>query len=363
MCGLCAGAEPSSNEVEYIMAGMLDQKSRIETFECDVERRTQGHSGSQATEHFHFRYKSGKEWIRLMATTRSRVSVRYDVLAWDGKVARALKEEADEDRSRYVGAAMPDLTELYNTPFGIWWRQKPCGIDNLLRFYKINISGTEQVGSVECKVMELRARKAPSLQEKADRLYVSTETFLPMRYENFLKDGTLQCRWDYEYEIHDGVFYPKLVKQQFFHEKSEQVVTVSLQNVKINEPISDEKLRISFPKGTRVLDHVTGFFITVGAIPDDALLNWDELALDGLEVQAKPGRDEVSGPSQVSSPISALPAGKLTDEAVEGQLKAYAGTQQGRRSFPVWQIAGIALGAVALVFALIVVLRRVRATS
>jgi len=256
-------------QAEFLIAGVVESAGKIGTMQCEVEESQQFSSGKQVTDRFRWRYKEGREWMERISTTRR--SVPWDVIAWDGKLVRALKTEvSDKEGVRLLGAITPEFQELDDTPFGTWLRSVACGMANVATFYEAEVAATEELNGYQCKVIEIRPKSeggelaTVSGGTKPKRLWVAPGVFLLLRYENFLNTGEPWCRYDFEYAKVGDVYYPKVIRKEFFGE-TQCVVTLSVSDVTINAELPDGDLELDFPKGTHVLDHIARRYFTVGA--------------------------------------------------------------------------------------------------
>jgi len=343
-----AGFVLASEDAQYLLAGVAEGQNAVETLECKViEERRNVLADSVSTNTYVYRYKRGRELIDRVESTAA--DPPWHTMAWDGKVAKALLREGGPEGGSFQGAVMPTMYELTEaTPLGHWMRPVHCGIEALSDHYDVTVSGTALLGERQCWIVEaVSTGSAGDTSQAKKRLWVypgQDGTYLIGRYENFKSDGTLWCRYDYTYGQQTGVHYPAKSVRSFYHGgELSSVYTSKLVQARINEPLSDLLLELDFPEGTRVLDHATGRFYTVGDMPDELTQLSDALIAD------------LATNAAVSAPAETGLAGTDTqfDRDIEGQMQRFEGDteespRRGRTALLLTAAAGVGLAALLL---------------
>jgi len=297
-----AGTQPATRfdvepaELEYLIAGMQHNLSKVHTLSWTVEESARFADGSEGEEVFAYCYKDGKEWIRRIRSDRE--VVEWDVKAWNGERTRALGRE----RGKLVGYVSPGDTWMRgDSPVRrcwphIAWAGRMAGDG------EVRITGTDYIDGEECRVVEFLIASGAE-GDAVDRYWIApAQGFSILRRETTqLPDGHLFARYDYSWTRKGDIWYPSRYEVQFFDRDDEPVPPAGaplskaerkiraaqpeetnpqiagkteFRDVQLNHRIDDSRFELKFPAGTTVLDHATMTEYTIGAAPqnsDDAM--------------------------------------------------------------------------------------------
>jgi hypothetical protein len=168
----------------------------------------------------------------------------------DGSAARG---------TRYRSRRLLSADDIHLMPVSAWARGKSDGLGPFaLKEYRLR-GDAEVVGGRACKVLER------SSGERTVLIYVDpARDFVVVRYE-VVVEGATKVRYDVEYDPASPHHAPsgwtiEVMSGKKLTQRTKGRVTSS----RINAPVDDSLLEISFPGGTRLHDEATGTNSIVG---------------------------------------------------------------------------------------------------
>ena len=108
--------------------------------------------------------------------------------------------------------------------------------------FDYKLTGEEPIGGAACWRIEARPRQGKSSQYNLSRIWISKDHYVPLQYENFIKDQLARRLHASDVENVQGIWTARRLEMSDLRRKSRTVLR--MQKLEYNVPLKDEEFTI-----------------------------------------------------------------------------------------------------------------------
>jgi len=272
---------------------IIESEEQIHDMQMDVVWHEPETNNKLVT--FKWGFENGKEFIEGNKWSggdkdKPTTTIKY---AFDGDKQRNFRHNTSETRTTGgVYGLTPTTFSVYGTPktllgYSVKQNAQETFGGILSGAEELNIKGSDEIEGASCIVVE-----ATGVEDGSNifdiRAWIDTErSFRPLKIEKYKrseKDGRwklLSQRIDnIKLKKIEGVWFPVSGERQFFRTNGtprhpKRKIDIDATTIKINQGISPDAFKISFPSGCRIWDDIAQIGYKVGVLDDKIV--WEPL--------------------------------------------------------------------------------------